>query len=323
MGLKATHTAIWLVVAVCAASAALHADSPPTRRSQEESSGRGKRLTLDDILPDDYEIKTIGQGYGFCEGPAADAAGNVYFSDGKNNSIYFYEIGKPVRKWAGDSLDANGMMFNKRGELLVCEGAAFRVVAFDLRTKEKRPLISTFEGKRFNEPNDLTIDSTCGFYFTDPNYRHRGQETVRHEDAYYVSAKGEIQRISDACQKPNGIHLSADEKWLYLCDNRGQCVYRYAVEGPGKVSGEEKWLDLGAHPDGMTLDAAGNSYIACGGAGVKVYSKDGELIGIIPVEYASNVVFGERDFRTLFITSRNKFLAIETKVEGLRPLPVR
>ena len=274
---------------------------------------------LEKLLSPDVEPQVLGTGYGFSEGPAADAQGNVYFSDGKNNTIHFHEIGKPVRPFVTDSTDANGMMFNHKGELCVCEGAAYRIVAFNVETKKKRILAPQTDGRQFNEPNDLTIDRQDGFYFTDPNYRHRGQETMIKEDTYYCSPEGNVTRVSTVCKKPNGVLLTADDKYLYLADNQGQVIYRYEVQGPGKLAGETKWIDLGTSPDGMTLDADGNLYVACGKAGIKVYSHEGKHLGDIPVPYASNCCFGGRDFKTLFVTSADKFLGIETKVVGMKP----
>jgi len=276
-------------------------------------------MTIDDIVAPGTEPEVLGTGYGFCEGPAADSQGNVYFSDGKNDSIHFYEVGNEVRLFVDDSTDANGMMFNHQGELVTCEGAAYRVVAFDVTTKKKRTLANRIDGVHFNEPNDLTIDACDGFYFTDPNYRHRGQETVMKEDVYYVSPKGEVTRVSTVCKKPNGILLTSDDKTLYLADNAGRVIYRYDVTGPGKLAGEKLWIDLGAGPDGMTLDEHGNLYVACGRAGVKVYSPEGKPIGVIEVPYASNCCFGGKDFSTLYITSAARFLGIKTKVRGTKP----
>jgi len=276
-------------------------------------------MTIEQIVAPGTEPQVLGTGYGFSEGPAADAQGNVYFSDGRNDSIHFYEIGKPVRPFVTDSTDANGMMFNSKGELLVCEGAAYRIVAFNVATRQKRVLASEIDGQHFNEPNDLSVDRQDGFYFTDPNYRHRGQETVMKEDAYYVSAEGKVSRVSTVCQKPNGVLLTPDDRTLYLADNKGKKIYRYEVQGPGRLTGERLWIELDAGPDGMTLDEHGNLYICCGGKGVEVYSAEGKAVGVIGVPYASNCVFGGEDFRTLFVTSRDKFLAIPTKVRGIRP----
>src|SRR3990172_9518767 len=76
------------------------------------------------------------------------------------------------------------------------EGPACRVVAFDVRTKAKRVLCSEIDGQHFNEPNDLAIDFLGGFYFSDPNYQHRGQPTVMKQDVYYCSAEGKATRVS-------------------------------------------------------------------------------------------------------------------------------
>lgn len=275
--------------------------------------------SIDEIVPPDTEPIVLGTGYGFCEGPAADAEGNVYFSDGRNDSIYVYRIDKGVELFTNESLDANGMMFNSKGELLVCEGAARRVVAFNIQSKEKRVLASAYQGTPFNEPNDLTVDKQDGFYFTDPNYHHRGQPSLMKEAVYYLSPKGDVTRVSEICIRPNGILLDPANRYLYLADNAGRVIYRYEVVGPGKLADERKWIDLGAHPDGLTMDEWGNLYVACGKAGIKVYNPEGKFLGTISVAYASNCVFGGRDFRTLFVTSADKFLAIPTRVRGVLP----
>ena len=277
-------------------------------------------MTLEEIIAPGTEPVVLGTGYGFCEGPDADARGNIYFSDGRKDSIHFYQPGRPVSLFVDDSTDANGMMFNGKGELYVCEGAAYRVVAFDVKTKQKRVLASQLGGTHFNEPNDLAIDHQDGFYFSDPNYQHRGQATVMKEDAYYCSPEGQITRVSTVCIKPNGVLLSPDDRTLYLADSRGEAIYRYDVLGPGKLANETKWIDgLASHPDGMTLDEHGNLYICCGRAGLKVFSPQGEPIGLIELPYASNCCFGGPDFTTLFVTSADKFLGIPTKVRGIKP----
>jgi gluconolactonase len=280
-------------------------------------------VKLDDIIAPDAKPAVLGDGYGFTEGPAADQQGNVYFSDGKNDSIYYWEVGKPPVLFVDHSTDAIGMMLNTRGDLCVCEGAAYRVVAFDVRTRCKRILCSEIDGQHFNEPNDLAIDFHDGFYFSDPNYQHHGQPTVMKQDVYYCSNGGEVRRVSTICYKPNGVLLSGDDRTLYVADARGQRIYRYDVTAPGQLANERIWIDkLGANPDGMTLDQHDNLYICCGKAGLKIFDRAGAPVGLIDV-HAANCCFGGRDFDTLCIASAEKFRGLRTKVTGLKPLPLR
>ncbi len=352
-------------------------------------------MTLDDIITPGTQPEVLGQGYGFTEGPTADRDGNVFFSDGQNNSIYRWRPGdcpnfrghrgeavvgengtvplgrRPaITLFTDDSTDAIGMMFNAAGELYVCEGAAHRIVAFDVKTSPlspweragvragsaenagmlpsppaplpkgegscspsenvtrplrpaKRILCSEIDGQHFNEPNDLAIDFHGGFYFSDPNYQHRGQPTVMKQDVYYCSADGHVTRVSTVCFKPNGVRLSADDRTLNVADARGQRIYRYDVTGPGQLAGERIWIDLlAANPDGMTLDEHDNLYVCCGKAGLKIFDRDARPIGRIEV-HAANCVFGAPDFRTLCIASADKFLALRTNVSGMKPLELR
>jgi gluconolactonase len=298
-------------------------------------------MTFDKIITDGTKPEVLGDGYGFTEGPAADRDGNVYFSDGANNSIHRWQPGdrpdfRPgengtvplgshgrITLFTDDSTDAVGMMFNAQGELYVCEGAAYRVVAFDVHTKAKRVLCSQIDGRHFNEPNDLAIDFHGGFYFSDPNYQHRGQPTVMKQDVYYCSAQGRVTRVSTISFKPNGVRLSADDRTLYVADARGQRIYRYDVVGPGQLAGERLWIDqLTANPDGMTLDEHDNLYICCGKAGLKIFDRGANPIGRIDV-HAANCTFGAPDFRTLCIASADKFLGIRTNVTGMKPLVLR
>ncbi len=205
----------------------------------------------------------------------------------------------------------------------MCEGAAYGIAAWDVHTKTRRLRCGEIDGQHFNEPNDLAIDCQNGFYFSDPNYQHHGQPTVMKEDVYYCSAMGHVSRVSTVCYKPNGVLLSAEDKTLFVADARGQLIYRYDVEGPGTLANQRRWIEnLGANPDGMTLDEHDNLYVCCGNAGLKIFDRLGAPIGTIDV-HAANCCFGGRDFRTLCIASVDKFLGIATAVVGLKPLPLR
>ncbi len=280
-------------------------------------------MKIEDIFGDAPQPEVLGGGYGFTEGPTADRLGRVYFSDGRNDSIYRWEVDRPVGRFVDDSTDAVGMMFNAQGELYVCEGAAHRVAAYDVATKAKRILCSQIDGQHFNEPNDLAIDFWGGFYFSDPNYQHRGQPTVMKQDVYYCAPDGRVTRVSTVCFKPNGVRLSADDRTLYVADARGQRIYRYDVAGPGQLANQRIWIDrLEANPDGLTLDEHENLYVCCGKAGLKIFDRQAAPVGRVDV-HAANCCFGGPDFRTLCIASVDRFLGLRTQVVGLKPLALR
>jgi gluconolactonase len=66
----------------------------------------------------------------------------------------------------------------------------------------------------------------------------------------------------------------------------------------------------------MCADAEGNLYFAMRG-GVWVASPQGKTLGFIPIpEFTSNVGFGGKDGKTLFMTCDKKVYALEMKVKG-------
>src|SRR4029079_6553391 len=106
----------------------------------------------------------------FTEGPAADAKGNVYFSDIPKDTIYKVDTDGKLSKLTEKSNHANGLMFNAKGELVACEMDG-QIVADDVATPKKRSVIDKYNGNRFNAPIDLVVNKNDGVYFTDPSFR--------------------------------------------------------------------------------------------------------------------------------------------------------
>ena len=98
-------------------------------------------------------------------------------------------------------------------------------------------LARSFQGKRFNAPNDLVIDDSGGIYFTDPLFRAPQPLPQEVQAVYYISASGNVTRVTDHIAAPNGIGLSPDGKRLYVIPSRQAEMLVYDVDGPGKLSG--------------------------------------------------------------------------------------
>lgn len=172
-----------------------------------------KAGSIPGIGPKGEVTKVLG-GFEFTEGPAADKNGNIYFSDIPNNRVHRLEADGTASIFREPSNRTNGNMFNSKGELVSCEGDG-QVVAVSADGKQVRPLAATYQGKRFNAPNDLVIDHSDGVYFTDPYFGPPMTLPQGVTAVYYVTADGQVTRLIDDLKLPNGVILSPDEKTLY------------------------------------------------------------------------------------------------------------
>lgn len=263
------------------------------------------------------EVKPFHSGFQFTEGPAADAAGNVYFTDPRANKIYIAHTDGKLSTFLEDTRGANGLMFDAQGRLVVCQGGEGRVVSLDVTTIDVKVIADSFKGQRFNAPNDLVIDAHGGVYFTDPAFREGTQDK---EGVHHVSAKGEVTRVIDDLSRPNGILLSIDGKTLFVLPSGNPVVMAYSIEEPGQLGAGRMFSALERSGDGMTLDSKGNLYVTQPSLnGIVVLSAEGKQLGFLPTpESPSNCTFGGADMKTLFITARTSFYAYRMEVAGHR-----
>src|SRR5262245_8852954 len=97
-------------------------------------SAGGAEIRADtEIIPPGATPEKVAGGCKFTEGPAADAEGNLFFTDSPNHRIMVLRPGGKLDVWNDDSGDANGMRFDARGRLVACcaEGGARAVVRWE------------------------------------------------------------------------------------------------------------------------------------------------------------------------------------------------
>lgn len=269
----------------------------------------------------------------FTEGPAVDAAGNVYFSDIEGNRIMKLAPDGVRSVFRADSGRTNGNTFDREGRLLHCEGAENgpggrrRVTRTNLRTGVYEVLTDRHEGQRYNSPNDICVDGQGRIYFTDPRYGDRGDLEMNVEAVYRIDTDGSVSRIVQQPQigRPNGIAVTQDAKLLYLIDSHpilggNRKVWCFDLDAAGNPSRQRLVYDFapGRGGDGMRLDIEGNLYVAAGihaprgphetadvPPGIYILTPHGELKGRIPIpeDVITNLAFGGRDGRTLYITA--------------------
>ncbi len=207
-----------------------------------------------------------------------------------------------------------------------------QITEFDRDGKVLGVGAGTYNGKRIDSPNDLFVDQTGGFYFSDTR---TGTDAVQDTAAvYYVKPDGTVIRVIGDIEYPNGIALSPDNKVLYLTHTRGpdkgRYVYAYDINPDHTLSNKRQFCEIPLTPDaeknpqgnsgadGCAMDAAGNLFVTTtSGLGIQVFNAAGTRLGAIPVSRASCIRFGGTDMKTLYAAARDGVYMIRTKIPGL------
>lgn len=277
---------------------------------------------------------------GGSEGPVWDGKDSLYFT-GKGRIFRLDATGK-TQVFREESGGANGLLFDSQHRLIVCEAANRRVT----RTEANGSitvLADSYEGSKFNSPNDLTIDSRGRIYFSDPRYGNRDNMQMKVEGVYRIDAPGKVTRIlgSDSIDRPNGLLVSPNDRYLYVADNNNnnpgaaRKLWRFDLKSDGAADARSRKLihDWGDSrgPDGMEMDASGRLFVAGGlnhphppyetdkkKGGVYVLSPEGKLLEFIPVplDEVTNLAFGGPDLRTLYISAGGTIWSIRVKTPG-------
>lgn len=268
------------------------------------------------------KLEKLGEGYSFTEGPAVDKDGNVFFTDQPNDRIVKWTAADGTfSDWLKPAGRANGTYFDKDGNLIACadEKNELWSIAPD---KKVTVLVTTFDGKLLNGPNDLWIRPDGGLYFTDPLYRRdywkrdpKMQQDGQH--VYFMTPdRKNVFRVATDLRQPNGIIGTPDGKTLYVADIGARKTYAYDIQPKGGLDNKRLFCELGS--DGMTIDNEGNVYLT--GRGVTVFDKTGKQIEQIPVPegWTANVTIAGRDRDLLFITASKKVYGLKLRVKAAR-----
>ena len=252
----------------------------------------------------------------FTEGPAADANGNVYFSDVQGNRICKSDTRGLLSTFFPNDSACNGLMFDQSGRLIACQRDLKRIIALDIATTNVTALATNYLGAAFIGPNDLVVDSSGGVYFTDPNFNLPATPS---QSVYYWSATGDVSQVASNLSRPNGVLLSPDERTLYVVLSGVARLMSYPVLAPGLL-GAGTSNSIPQTGDGMTIDTQGNLYLCQPNLNqIMVRSPAGAILGFIPIpEIPANCTFGGPDMKTLYVTARTSVYTCRMAAEGHR-----
>lgn len=276
-------------------------------------------------------IKRLHTGLLWSEGPAWNGAGKyLVWSDIPNNAqMRLTDEDNHVSLFRNNSGNSNGNTFDFEGRQLSCEHGGRRVVRYE-QTGKVTVIAEKFEGKRLNSPNDIVVHPDGGIWFTDPIYGINGNfegnkaDKELKEAVYRVDPKtGQIEKLTDECDEPNGICFSPDYKKLYLADTgRALDLKVFDIDGQ-KIRNGKRFAKLTvpadgspSFADGMRCDTDGNLW--CGAKpGVQVLSPAAELIGMIRLpETCANVCFGGPKRNRLFMAASQSLYSVYVDAIG-------
>ena len=265
------------------------------------------------LIAEGAAVVKLAGNFRFTEGPAADQAGNILFTDIPNNRIHRWSLEGKLSTFRENSGGANGLFFDKNGHVLACEGGGRRLVSIDAKGAPT-VLADSYNHKPFNSLNDLWIAPNGRVYFTDPRYGNREGMEQDGEHVYSLSPdRKTVTRVINDMVRPNGLIGTPDGKTLYVTDNAGRKTFSYRIQEDGSLAHKKLFAPEGS--DGMTIDRLGNVYLT--NRAVRIYNAEGTLIESIQVpEGPANVCFGGKDRKTLFITARTSLYSVEMKVKG-------
>ena len=295
------------------------------------------------VAPGTKPIELTSRGAG--EGPAWHPAGYL-LSSGEGNINKYEPGGKSsiFRTNAG----SNGLLLDPQHRLVICESSRRRVTRLE-RDGSLTVLAANYQGKKFNTPNDLTIDSKGRVFFSDPRYGRRDDMEMRDESGrlvegvYRIDAPGRVTRvISHEVERPNGVFVSPGDEFLFVADNNNNAIggarklWRFSLLPDGSIRADSRklifdWKDARG-PDGLKLDREGRLYVAAGltkanppyetadkfKGGLYILSAGGSLLEFVPIpnDEVTNCAFGGEDLRTVFITAGGHLWSVRVETPG-------
>ncbi|MGX1930903.1 SMP-30/gluconolactonase/LRE family protein [Flagellimonas sp. 2504JD4-2] len=295
------------------------------------------------IIDADAKMEILGEGYIWSEGPLWVEDGQfLLFSDIPNNKIhkvdaegttdYLTPSGYTGKEPRGGELGSNALLLDNDGNLVLMQHGDRRVAKMNAKLDDPKPefetIVGSYEGKRFDSPNDGVFDSYGNLYFTDPPYGLEEREKdeakeIAYQGIYFLGNQEKVILLDSAVTKPNGIRLSPDEKKLYVAvsDPKHSVWYQFDVLEPGKIENKRIFYDAthlvgkeGEHglPDGMKINSDGYIF-ATGPGGVWIFNQQAKPIAKIRTgEATSNCAFST-DEKRLFITADDFVLGVDLK----------
>jgi gluconolactonase len=264
------------------------------------------------VLSAGAELLVLHEGTLHAEGPVWDrACGLLFWSDVPNRRL---------------------LSLHPDGHLVHCEHGRRCISRSVAPGEQPEPIVAHFEGRRLNSPNDLAVAPDGTIWFADPTFGilmpNQGsivEPELDHRSVYRFNPRaGELRRMADF-EQPNGVGFSPNGDVLYVSDtalsldeipNAGSGttheIIAFDVAADGILSNRRFFCHTDhGYPDGFAIDQRGWVWTSAAD-GVHIWSAERERLGFIPTrQTVSNLCFGGRGGKRLFMAATKQLLAID------------
>jgi len=282
------------------------ATQPEVGTHYERSSSDATKFLVDG---EDWQL--VSEGHGFTEGPAVNAAGEVFFSDLEQSKIWRVAKNGELTLFKDQTGGTNGLAFGPDGRTLYgCQREPGRLVAWDIDSGEMRVLAEKVK------PNDVVVAHDGTVYFSEP----------RNKAVWMVPEGGGEARVAgEGYSGVNGVVLSTDQTQVFAADYTGRFVWSSSRLDDGGLSNLQPFYHLHLPPgsvdsrsqaDGMCVDKDGWLLVATA-MGVQICDQPGRVHLIVPSpageRHPSNVVLVDD---VLYATCGGKVFKRKTQLQG-------
>jgi len=253
------------------------------------------------------EIASFG---GTADGIVFDAEGTAFVSH--RDSISKVKLDGEVTHWVKTGAP-RGHAILRDGTHLICDASERAVLHLDQDGKLLRKVVTKSDGYFLRAPNDLVVDASGGFYFTDPGYARIRNAIGK---VHYVAADGTVSVVAQKLAFPEGIALSADGAKLLVAESQNNRIVEFEILSPGEIGSKEVFCklpdsasgDSDNFVDGLAVDREGQLYVAHRGMSrIEVIGPDGDWRTSFscPDTIVQNLAFS-RDYSKLFVTGTDR-----------------
>lgn len=265
-------------------------------------------------------------GGGWFEGPAWLPDGSLVWSDVTGNRLWTWRPGTEAALLLEPSHHQNGHTVDADGRLLAASHGE-RAVLRREHDGSWQVLADRWQGRRFNSPNDLVVDSAGAVWFTDPRYGidipaegYGGVVEMSGCHLYRIDPDGSVDQVSPAMPGPNGLAFAPDESVLHVADSEDRVIWTFPVQGTTLGEPWLQWRCPDGAPDGIRVDPSGRIWSSCA-TGVRILVPGGsgeqaaEVGRIDTPEVAANLDLDPTG-RRLAITATSRIVVVDLEFAG-------